>query len=179
MSSYTVFEAKRAVRIRKSGSRYLAVVDGTAVFGAGDSIEGALGELDRRYRDLVAFADDTGLQLETLIGRERTGQRDWVYQLRYAAIVVVCFGLMTVPLSYALSTALERTVVNLHLNGGPQFWRGLQDGLIEAAERSDSSPEEQARTVAALRVMIQRTQPYLDEIKSIFGCSDGKESTKR
>jgi hypothetical protein len=179
MSSFAIFDNSRTVRMHKKGSGYYAVIEGLALFGSGDTIENALIELDRRYRELAIFAASTGLELDTLARREKDLRRHWIYQLRYAAIVVGCFGLMMMPLSYALSSAVERTVVNLGLNGGTQFWRGVQENLIKAAQVTGEAAEDQDRTVAALRAVVHRAEPYLAELKPIFGCSVGTETLKR
>ena len=57
------------------------------------------------------------------------------------------------------------------LNGGREFWHGVQQSLIRSAgDGREPDLEEQAKTVAALRVLIRRFQPYADDIKPIFDC---------
>ena len=76
-----------------------------------------------------------------------------------------------IPLSYALSTAAQRTVANLHLQGGRQFWQGAEQSLLNMADPGNApSPEEQAKIVAALHTVVQRFQPFADEIRPVLGC---------
>ena len=180
MPPHSVLEAGLSMHIRKSANRYYAAVDGMAVFGKGASLDQAVDDLDQRYRELTAFAGETGLRLETLVGRQRPEGRAWTAQLRTALVVIACFGLLMLPLSYALSTALERTALNLHLNGGRDFWRNIENGLIAAAEPSKSdTAEARERTLAAVRTLVQRAQPYVGEIRPLFGCSAGDLGAKR
>ncbi len=172
MSSASALEAGRTIRICKTGGRYYAAVDGLAVTGVGDDSAGAIAEVERRYDELQSFCQTTGLALDGLVSQRTTGASRWGSALRKAAIGVVCFALLMIPLSYALSTALERTVTDLHLRGGADLWRGLQQSLIKSAGDGSMPPaEEQAKTLAALRVMVRRIQPYADEIKPLFGCT--------
>jgi hypothetical protein len=180
MPSHSVLEAGLSMRITKSATRYYAAVDGMAMFGTGESLEKAVEDLDRRYRELIAFADETGLRLDTLVGRQRPDRRAWTAQLRTALVVIACFGVLMLPLSYALSTALERTALNLHLNGGREFWRNIENSLVAAADSSTSeSTEARERTLAAVRALVHRVQPYVGEIKPLFGCSVGEAGTQR
>ena len=173
MPSTTALDANYDVRLwKKKGGRYYAAIDSLALFGSGDSSETAIAELDRRFGELQAFGNETGVALNTF-GAGRTGEpKRWTSALATAAIVVVCVGLTMIPLSYALSTALERTVGNLHLQGGRQFWSSTEQSLLTFAEPGNApSPEEQAKILAALRTVVQRFQPFADEVRPILGCS--------
>jgi hypothetical protein len=172
MLSMTALDAGHAIRLCKKGDRYYAAVDGLAVTGIGDDYEAAVAELDRHFGELQSFCEKTGVALDTLAPARPGGASQWASSLRRAAIVVVCFALLTIPFSYALSTALERTVDHLKLRGGRDLWRGIEEGLIKSAgDGSVPTAEEQAKTLAALRVMVRRIQPYADEIRPIFGCT--------
>jgi hypothetical protein len=172
MAAAAALDADRAIRLWKRGERYHAAVEGLAVFGNGASREAALADLDRRFGELQAFGDETGLAVDALAhGNRAAGPSPWRSTFTKAAIVVVCFWLMMIPLSYALSTAVQRTVLNLHVNGGSEFWRGLEDKLVQLADpKGAPRPEEQARILAAVRTLVQRWQPYADEAKPLFGC---------
>ncbi|HMK80086.1 MAG TPA: hypothetical protein VK438_10570 [Xanthobacteraceae bacterium] len=165
-------DADRTIRLWKRGERYHAAVEGVAVFGNGASRDEALADLDRRFAELQAFGAESGLALDTLAPARRSAAApQWRGTLIKAATVVVCFWLMMIPLSYALSTALERTVLNLHINGGSEFWHGVEEKLIELADpKAAPPPEQQAKILAAVRTLVQRWQPYADEAKPLFGC---------
>lgn len=172
MPSTAALDADYRIRLwKKKGGRYYAAIDSLALFGGGDTWEAAMAELDRRFGELQAFGRETGVPLDTFtLGRTGEPKR-WTSALAIAAIVVVCVGLATIPLSYALSTALERTVGDLHLQGGRQFWSGMEQSLLKLAEPGNApSPEEQAKTLAALRTVVQRFQPFADELRPILGC---------
>jgi hypothetical protein len=165
-------DANHTIRLWKTAGRYHAAVDGLTLFGSGDTMDAAIGELDRRFDELQAFSRETGLALDVFAAPTRSsGSAKWKSALATAAIVVACFGLAMIPLSYALSTAVQRTVANLHLEGGRQFWHDAEQSLLKLADPGNApSPEEQAKTVAALRTVVQRFQPFADEIRPILGC---------
>ena len=172
MPSASALEANYNVRLwKKKGGRYYAAIDSLALFGSGNTWEAAMAELDRRFGELQAFGDETGVALDTFASG-RTGEpKRWRSALATAAIVMVCVGLTTIPLSYALSTALERTVGDLHLQGGRQFWSGAEQSLLKLAEPGNApSPEQQAKILAALRTVVQRFQPFADEVRPILAC---------
>src|SRR5947208_2902934 len=121
------------VRIVKKGSAFYAAIDGSAVFGSGATCEDALDDLDRQHRELSAFADATGLPIATLVGPGGPPRPAWTSQVRTAAIVIACFGLMMVPLSYGLSIALERTAANLSRDFR-QSLRQLEADVVSAAD---------------------------------------------
>ena len=170
MQTSTTLDADHTVRLWKVGGRYYAAVDGLSLFGTGATYEAALGELDRRFGELRDFGKETGLSIDTLAPKSLVPPPRWRSALAKTAVVVVCAWLIMIPLSYVLSTAAERTVNNLHLNGGSAFWRDLDQGLIKMAESGAAQPqEEQQKTLAALRTLVGRAQPYVDEIKPLFG----------
>jgi hypothetical protein len=173
MPSVAALDADYNVRLwKKKGGRYYAAVDSLALFGSGDTAEAAMAELDRRFGELQAFGNETGVALDTFASGRTAEPKRWTSGLATAAIVVACVGLAMIPLSYALSTAIERTVGDLHLQGGRQFWTGAEQGLLKLAEPGNTlSPEEQQKTLAALRTVVQRFQPFADEIRPILGCS--------
>lgn len=83
--------------------------------------------------------------------------------------MVVCFGLMMLPLSYALSTALTRTAANLKLEGGAEFWRNVEDGLYRAADSANEIPAaKREKITAALRALVSRYKPYVDELRPLL-----------
>jgi hypothetical protein len=171
MTSASALDQGRTIQLSKKDGRYYAAVDGLAAFGVGDAYDTAIADLERRFGELQSFCEKSGLAVETLApGRKQSAWR-WGPALRRAAIVFVCIALLTVPISYALSSALERAAKELHLRGGAEFWRGIQQSLIKSAgDGNAESAEEQAKSVAALRVIVARFQPYADEIRPIFGC---------
>jgi hypothetical protein len=171
MLAAATLDADLTVRLWKKQGRYYASIEGLALFGSGDTTETAIGELDRRFGELQAFGKESGLAVDTF-ATTRSGQTaPWKSALATVAIVLVCFGLAMVPLSYALSTALQRTVANLHLEGGRQFWQGAEQSLLKMADAGNApSPEEQAKIMAALHIVVQRFQPFADEIRPILGC---------
>ena len=172
MASTSALDLGRTIQLCKRDGRYYAAVDGLAVFGSGDASDAAIADLERRFGELQSFCDKSGLALETLAPGRTQGAWRWGPALRRAAIVFACIALLTIPVSYALSGALERAARELHLRGGAEFWRGIQQSLIKAAsDRSTESAEEQAKSLAALRVIVQRIQPYADEIRPILGCT--------
>jgi|HubBroStandDraft_6_1064221.scaffolds.fasta_scaffold1415326_1 hypothetical protein len=173
MPSTAALDANYAVRLwKKNGGRYYAAIDSLALFGSGDTPDAATAELDRRFGELQAFGNETGVALDTFASGRTAEPKRWQSALATAAIVVVCVGLAMIPLSYALSTALERTVGNLHLQGGRQFWSGAEQSLLKMADPGNApSPEEQAKILAALRTVVQRFQPFADEVRPILGCS--------
>jgi hypothetical protein len=155
--------------ITKHRGGYCARIDGVAVVGRGDTPEAALAQVKARYDDLAQFADEAEIDPAVLFpsGGRRSPALGAVKQ---AAIVVVCFALMMVPLSYALSTGLERAVTNLDLAGGRLFWRKVEDAVIKAGDPHNApTAEDQARTVAALHALVTRIQPYADALKPLFG----------
>jgi len=172
MASASALDLGRTIQLCKRDGRYYAAIDGLAVFGSGDAYDAAVADLDRRFGELQSFCDKSGLAPETLAPGPTQGMWRWGPALRRAAIVFACVALLTIPASYALSSALERAARDLHLRGGAEFWRGIQETLIKAAsDSSKESAEEQAKSLAALRVIVQRIQPYADEIKPILGCT--------
>ena len=179
MQEFAVLDAPASVVLSRNGGRCFARLDGMALYGSGETIEIALADLDRRYRDLVHFSTESGVPLTTLVlTGPHAGARDRWTGIKKVATIVVCFGLMMVPVSYALSTALERTVTNLDIKSGAKFWQGLQQGLIRAADpQSGPMPEEQEKTLTALRSLVQRAQPYADTIKPLFAAPARAEAT--
>ena len=172
MTSASALDQGRTIRLCKKDGRYYAAVDGLAAFGTGDGYEAAIADLDRRFGELQSFCDKTGLGLETLAPGRTGGGWQWGTALRRAAIVVVCIAVLTIPVSYALSSALERAARDLHLRGGAEFWHGIQQSLIKSASDSSAeSAQEQAKSLAALRVIVARIAPYADEIRPLFGCA--------
>jgi hypothetical protein len=173
MASASALDLGRTIQLCKRDGRYYAAIDGLAVFGSGDAYDAAVADLDRRFGELQSFCDKSGLAPETLAPGPTQGMWRWGPALRRAAIVFACIALLTIPFSYALSSALERAARDLHFKiGGVEFWRGLQHSLIKVADDSNAeSAEEQARSLAALRVLVRRIQPYADEIKPILGCT--------
>ena len=160
-----------AIVIIKKGGGYSARIEGVAVYGRGDSPEAALAQVKARYDDLARFAAEAEFDPAALFPAGPRSSPTWG-AIRRAAIVVVCFALMMVPLSYALSTAIERSFTNLDLAGGRMFWRNMEDALIRAGDPKNApSPEDQARTVAALRALVARIQPYADELRPLFNAS--------
>jgi hypothetical protein len=175
MTSAATLDAGHTIRVCKKQNRYYAAVDGLAVFGIGDTCEAALADVDRHFGELQSFSEKTGLALDALAPGNSGERHHWRSSLRSAAIVVVCLALLMIPFSYALSSALERTVNDLHLRGGAAFWHGVEESLIRSAgDGSLAPPEDQAKTLAALRVMVQRIEPYANEIKPLFGCARGQ-----
>jgi len=159
---------KHSLRLVKAKGRYHAHIEGLAIHGSGDSAEAAIAAVTARYEDLQTFSRDSGLSLNMMAGAglSKPGRRSGLWA---AALVVVCFGLMMVPLSYALSTAVERSLNNLDLKGGRQFWTGLEDGLINAADTKNApDPEKQARAAEALHTMALRLKPYADALRPLF-----------
>jgi hypothetical protein len=172
MAFASALDLGRTIQLCKRDGRYYAAIDGLAAFGSGDAYDAAIADLDRRFGEFQSFCDKSGLALETLAPGRTQGTWRWGPALRRAAIVFACVALLTIPVSYALSTALERAVRDLHLRGGAEFWRGIQHSLIKAAsDPSAESAEEQAKSLAALRVIVRRIQPYADEIRPILGCT--------
>ena len=172
MTSASALDLGRKIELCKKDGRYYAAVDGLAAFGAGDAPDAAIADLDRRFGELQSFCEKTGLAIEILAPGRTQGAWRWGPALRRAAIVSVCIALLTIPISYALSSALERAAKDLHLKGGAEFWRGIQESLIKSASDSNApSAEEQAKSLAALRVLVARFQPYVDEIRPVFGCT--------
>ncbi len=171
MESASAFDAGHTLRLCKKGGRYYAAIDGLAVFGSGETYQAAVSELETHFRELKSFCDATGLTLATAApGRSESAAR-WTPMLRKAAVVFVCIALLMVPLSYALSSALERGLAELNLKGGRNFWLAVEQSLIKSAgDGSVPSAEEQAKSLAALKVLVRRIQPYADEIRPIFGC---------
>lgn len=169
---------KHSLRLVKAKGRYHAHIEGLAVHGSGDSAETAITAVTARYEELQTFSRETGLSLAMMAGAgsSKPARRSGLWA---AALVVVCFGLMMVPLSYALSTALERSLSNLDLKGGRQFWTGLEDGLINAADAKNApDPEKQARSAEALHTMALRLKPYADAIRPLFAEPAPHESAK-
>jgi hypothetical protein len=172
MLSSAALDGDRSVRIWKKGSRYFAAIDDLAIFGSGETQDAAMSELDRRFVELRDFAETSGLALDTLAPTVPIGKLRWASTLTKAAIVVICVGLITIPLSYGLSTALQRTIDNLHFRDSSVFWKDLDEGLTRMADPANGpSTEEQAETIAALQTLVKRAQPYAEAIKPIFGCT--------
>ena len=62
MPSTAALDANYAVRLwRKKGGRYYAAIDSLALFGSGDTSDAAMAELDRRFGELQAFGNETGV----------------------------------------------------------------------------------------------------------------------
>ncbi|MFN3076796.1 MAG: hypothetical protein ABT940_07955 [Alphaproteobacteria bacterium] len=169
---------RHAVLLSRRGGRYFAHLEDLPVHGCGETVEAALAEVERRYEELSRFAEDSGVDPRLLGTSQPRRNRGWApFPWKTAAAIVICFGFMMVPLSYALSSALERAVANLDLRGGAKFWQGVQEGLIRAADpRSAPSQEEQEKTTAALRALAQRFRPYVEAVGSaVRTCPDRKE----
>ena len=172
MAPATSLDAGRTVRICKKQTVYYALIDGLAVFGTGNTYQHAIAELDRKYGELQSFCATTGLSLEDFARGPSQPTAQWRGPLRTAAIFIVTFALLMLPLSYALSSAFERAVNDLHLRGGAGFWHAVEDDLIRSAgDGTMPSSEDQEKTLTALRTMVRRIQPYANEIKPIFGCA--------
>ena len=123
MASASALDLGRTIQLCKRDGRYYAAIDGLAVFGSGDAYDAAIADLDQRFGELQSFCDKSGLAPETLAPGPTQGMWRWGPALRRAAIVFACVALLTIPASYALSSALERAARDLHLRGGADFWR--------------------------------------------------------
>jgi|GEM_PF-6869146 hypothetical protein len=160
---------KHAIRLVRAKGKVHAHLEGLAIYGSGASVEAAIAALEARYAELQAFSAESGLSLSLLAGGVHAAKPGKGSGWKAAALVVVCFGLMTIPLSYALSSAVERAATNMDLKGGRQFWTGIEDGLIKAADPASApDPEKQVKTVEALHTLALRLKPYADAVKPLF-----------
>lgn len=167
--SFKFLEDGRHVRLIQKGGHIFCLIDGLGLHGSGPNIEAALADLNRRYDELQDFSRRSEVPIESLTLGTPARVRPWWHFLSRAALIVVVFGLMMIPLSYALSGAIERSIVNLNLSGGRVFWKNVENGLIQAGDPASApSAEEQARITNALRAMVQRIKPYIDEVRPLF-----------
>ena len=165
-----VFENGGAVRLVQRNGRYFAVADGLPVHASGASAAEALDALEARYRELAEFAAESGLPLSVVAPESGAcRKRSWRGDLRRVVLIVATFALMMLPLSYALSTALTRAAANLKIQGGAEFWQGVEDRLFRAAGEGEAlSAGKKDQITGALRVLVQRYKPYLDELRPLF-----------
>lgn len=172
---HSALDAGYPIRVWKKGAEYCAAVDGLAIFGCGESRETAVLEVDRRFAELSAFCERSGLALSTLAPDPGPTRARWGSALGKTALVFACCALLMIPFSYALSTGLQRGLGALSLRGGHDFWSGIEQSLIKTAHDAGSrSPQEHAETLAALRTIVGQAKPYTDEIRPLFGCGEAR-----
>jgi hypothetical protein len=178
--SLAFIEDGHGVRLKKKGVYYFCHLERLAIHGGGTTVDAALSDLDRRYIELRDFSAKADVPIESLVSANPERGRTWRRRIGAAVLVVIVFGALMVPFSYALSGAIERAVVNLDLSGGRNFWRNLETSLQRAADPASApSPDEQARNVAAIRALAARMRPYVDALKPAFSDTPGPEKPQQ
>lgn len=163
------FEDRRAIRLLRQGDRYLATIEGLNIHAFGDTPAGAIAAAEGRYAELRQFAADLQLPLDSVVVGANPPRRG-LSVLATMALAVVGFGLLMIPFSYAISTALDRAASHLRADsGGKNFWARIDEPLAQAASRDfDLSPAQRQRIAASLRSLVQQIKPMVDELKPLF-----------
>jgi hypothetical protein len=80
-----------------------------------------------------------------------------------AKLAIVC--VVVVALFGAASVAIRSS---LHVPVGKQFWAKAESELHRAAQGPGMSPEDQARAIADIRVLVARYKPFVDELRPLL-----------
>lgn len=158
------------IEIRRIGTIWYAHLPDTTLWAKAPELEDAVKLLHERHADHARFLAETGTPPLDLLG-DRPTLATWRSRLARGAGIVALFALCAIPVSYALSTGIDRGVQA----AAKQFpIRGLlprlEKSVLEFSKPEYDLPPERAQALReALSRIVDRLSPYTGRAADLFG----------
>ena len=172
--------ARTRIEASEVGGRwYVRYVD-TQFWGDGESLSAAHEDLRRREADYKAYLEKVGVPVLPVTGLKR-----WLHGAARPAgrllLALAVFSLFMVPVSYAISSGIGRGIKESEFKiGGREFWKGLEQRLIEfSEEKHDLPPEKVEALQKAVHRIVLRVRPFTSELKQIFEPVDERPAAEK
>ena len=147
------------------------------IWGQGESLEQALGNLQQRQSEFERFCATTGLPVVDVQAAgfvlRVAGRRAWRF-LRIVVIVALC----AVPVSYAISSGITRGLENAEIKGGRVFWSKVEESILDMGRDDRGMPPEKAAALHhAVGNIVARLRPFTSQLSLLFvSPSDAEEA---
>lgn len=157
------------IEIQRVDGTWYARVPHTTLWGRAATLEGAIAQLSQKQAEHSAFLRETGAAPLDLLDARPTPRKIWSKIGRIARLVAV-IALCAIPISYALSTGIERGVEaaarQLHLRG---MLANIEAGIIELGKpENDLSPERAKALRDAIGRIVERLSPFTSKATGLF-----------
>lgn len=168
------------IDIRRIGGIWYAHLPGTTLWAKGSGLEDTVKLLHERHADHARFLSETGAPPLDLL-EDRPAPTAWRSRLGRAAGLVALIALCAIPVSYALSTGIERGVEA----AAKQFpIRGLlprlEKSIVEFSKPEYDLPPERAQALAlAVGRIVERLSPYTGPAAGLFDRENKSASDAR
>jgi len=158
------------IEIRRIGAVWYAHLPETTLWAKAPDLEDAVKLLHERHADHAKFLAETGTPPLDLLG-DRPTPAMWRSRLARGAWIVALFALCAIPVSYALSTGIERGIEaaakQLPIRG---LLPRLEKTIVEFSKPEYDLPPERAQALAeAVARIVDRLTPYTDRAADLFG----------
>lgn len=163
---------------RINGAWYVQQPD-SPYWGKGETLEAAYADLSQRSADYAAFSKESGLPVFEVRAISVKGlyafQKTW-RSLRIIIIVALC----AVPLSYGISSGLKRTIDDVGLKGGKQFWAKVEKGILNMGANNKELPPEKVEALnQAISNIVERVRPFSSQLPLLFVQPEQKASVRK
>lgn len=167
----TLFSAAGDLKldIRRIGGNWYAHLPETTLWAKAPELEDAVKLLHERHVDHARFLAETGTPPLDLLA-DRPGPATWRSRLARSAGIVALFALCAIPVSYALSTGIERGVQaaakQLPIRG---LLPRIEKSIVEFSKPEYDLPPERAQALAeAMSRIVERLAPYTGRAAELF-----------
>lgn len=157
------------IDIRRVGGTWYANLPGTTLWAKGQGLEEAVKLLHERHAEHARFLSETGSAPLDLL-ENRPTPATWRSRLGRAAGIIALFALCAIPVSYALSTGIERGVEaaakQLPIRG---LLPRIEKSILEFSKPEFDLPPERAQALAqAVTRIVERLSPYTGRAADLF-----------
>lgn len=157
------------IDIRRTGGVWYAHIPETALWGEGDSLDAAVAQLAEQRDRYRAFVAETGIAPLDVLQARPEPRRAWRETVRVAKIVAV-IALCAIPLSYAISTGIERgaeeAAQTLRLR---TLLSDLEQGILDLGRaENDLAPERVEALREAVARIVERLRPFTAPAGRLF-----------
>lgn len=168
----TLFSAAGDLKIdiRRIGGTWYAHLPETTLWAKAPELEDAVKLLHERHAEHAGFLAETGTPPLDLLA-DRPAAATWRSRLARGAGIVALFALCAIPVSYALSTGIERGVEaaakQLPIRG---LLPRIEKTIVEFSKPEYDLPPERAQALAeAVNRIVDRLSPYTGRAADLFG----------